>query len=267
MGEELNKLKNGTKLMFKEFFNKDTNKKQRANMLTFSRLLIGPIVPILMALGLPAIATVTVLVGCFTDFLDGRCARKYNSSSEYGARLDQVVDKLFAGFVGIALSILNPAFLITILGEALISATNIGYKIKYDKLNIKSSIVGKIKQWPLALAFASGFLTFVIPTLSSITAYLLTITVLLQTFTLGSYVIKNNQEVKRMEKSKKANEVVELKNDEEKTLSEKICVKKKLKNRKEYYKELRNTLNQVLGLENDQEKAIQTGYQKIKKWF
>ena len=31
-------LESGTKIMFKEFFNKETNKKQRANMWTFSRL-------------------------------------------------------------------------------------------------------------------------------------------------------------------------------------------------------------------------------------
>ena len=42
-------LKDGTKNMFKEFFNKETNKKQRANMWTFLRL-ISPIFIILLTL-------------------------------------------------------------------------------------------------------------------------------------------------------------------------------------------------------------------------
>ena len=46
ISEFLKNFKSGTKLMFKEFFNKETNKKQRANMWTFSRLIISFLIPI-----------------------------------------------------------------------------------------------------------------------------------------------------------------------------------------------------------------------------
>jgi phosphatidylglycerophosphate synthase len=98
-------LKNGIKTMFKEFFNKETNKKQRANMWTFSRLIIS--IPILILsiiylinFSIPLLITNTILVGMgsITDYFDGKSARKYNSSSEFGKKLDQIVADLEGAF-------------------------------------------------------------------------------------------------------------------------------------------------------------------------
>ena len=41
--------KNGTKTMFKEFFKKETNKKQRANMWTFARFVI-PVITLITSI-------------------------------------------------------------------------------------------------------------------------------------------------------------------------------------------------------------------------
>ena len=83
----LEELKIGTKTMFKEFFNKETNKKQRANMWTFSRLIIS--IPILILsimaminISVPLLVSNSVLValGALTDYFDGKSARKHNST-------------------------------------------------------------------------------------------------------------------------------------------------------------------------------------------
>ena len=271
MSEYLNKLLKGTRNMFKEFFSKKTNKKQRANMLTFSRLLIAPIIPIFAILGLPLAAAISVLVGGFTDYLDGKSARKYNSSSEYGALLDQVVDKVFSGFIGIALSILNPIFLINLLGEIVISTTNIGYKLKYKDLNTDSTIIGKIKQWPLALTFALGFGSFAIPGLINLTNYLIAFTSLMQVMTLGSYIIKNNEQIKSTKRKQRIDKIKSLANDNKdleiiKTfeLENTNSIDNKNSLKKEQYIKLKNVLNEIIDMKSDQDIEYLKNYQKIK---
>ena len=149
----IKEFKIGTKAMFKEFFNKKTNKKQRANMWTFSRLIISFIIPIISVIAsitgsIPILiaALISTAFGGITDFFDGRSARKHNSTSEYGKILDQVTDKIFALMIGISLTLFNPLFIINLLGESVISATNVIYKLKYKDLNIKSTKLGKIKE-------------------------------------------------------------------------------------------------------------------------
>ena len=111
----IKEFKNGTKVMFKEFFNKDTNKKQRANMLTFLRLITPIITVILSLIGLisgmiPFLIGAGIItgLGALTDYLDGKSARKYGTSSKYGKLLDQISDKVFAGVIGINLLFINP---------------------------------------------------------------------------------------------------------------------------------------------------------------
>ena len=191
--EELN---SGTKIMFKEFFNKRTNKKQRANTWTFSRLIISPIILILMIIGLPIAAAITATFGALTDFFDGRSARKHNSISEFGKLLDPISDKFFSLFAGVALSIYNPLFLINLIGEGLIATTNITYQVKYNNISIKSSFIGKIKQWPLFATFALGFLSTSISSISNITNSAIVITSLFQIATLRNYIVENKKIVK-----------------------------------------------------------------------
>ena len=141
MKEEIKKyweeFKSGTKTMFKEFFNKDTNKKQRANMWTFARFII-PIITLITSIIAISTASIPLFIatgiiagmGAVTDYFDGKSARKHGSTSEYGKILDQASDKFFAGIIGINLLFLNPNYIYVLLGEALIAAINIGYKLK-----------------------------------------------------------------------------------------------------------------------------------------
>ena len=211
MNKSINKyieqLNNGIKVMFKEFFNKDTNKKQRANMWTFVRM-ITPLLTLICSI----IAIITNLMplfiasgaiaafGAFTDFMDGRSSRKHKSESEYGKLLDQASDKLFAGIIGINLSFINPMFLITLLGELAIMITNIGYKIKHSDLDIKSTKIGKFKEWPLFITLALGYLSPINNIILSISAISVIFTLLLQISTVQSYVISNEKEIRKLKK-------------------------------------------------------------------
>ncbi len=218
--------KNGIKTMFKEFFKKDTNKKQRANMWTFSRLVCAFIIPILTAIGaslnsLPILiaAFTTAGLGAMTYFFDGISARKHNSTSEFGALLDVVTDKAFALLLGISLSILNPLFLLNIAGEVAITLTNTIYKLKHEDLKLTASKIGKIKQWPLSLTFILGIMSILFPALTTTTNITIIMTFLAELATMTDYMIKNEKQVKNIEK---VNTVTEINNElEEKEQKEK----------------------------------------------
>ena len=125
-------------------------------MLTFIRLLTPIITVILSIIALisglvPLLVSALVItgVGALTDYFDGKCARKYGSTSNYGKLLDQISDKVFAGIIGINLLFINPLYILTLLGEAIIASVNIYYKLKYKNLNEESTMMGRIKEWPL----------------------------------------------------------------------------------------------------------------------
>lgn len=205
--EFLIKFNKDTKLMFKELFNKKTNKKQRANMWTFSRLIISFLIPIFALLSILTssftlfIGTVGLTsFGALTDFLDGRSAKKHNSFSEYGRLLDQIADKVFSAMISITLILFSPVFLTALIGEGMIAFTNATYKIKYKHMKIKSTQVGRIKQWPLFISFVLGLLTILNPSLSFITNISLVLTIFLQTLTIISYIKSNNKAIKMLKR-------------------------------------------------------------------
>ena len=263
----IDELYNGIKTMFKEFFNKETNKKQRANMWTFSRLAITPFIIAFMIAGMPIVASSCALFGCLTDFFDGKSARKHNSTSEFGKLLDQVVDKIFSISIAVALSIVNPMFVVNLIGEALISATTTMYKLKHKDLKANSSTIGRIKQWPLGLAFISGFLSMAFPSLEIVTKVLVSLTAMLQLVTLDNYITTNRKEIKKLNQIK----VLETNIEETEINEDKGLEKlKEINKTKQQYIDLRNALISVKDikeskeLETLQEESIDS-FQKIKK--
>ena len=212
--KNISELKKGIKQMFKEFFSKKTNKQQRANMWTFSRLIIALIIPILTIISIITSSTSLLIttflatdIGASTDYFDGKSARKHNSSSTFGKQLDAITDKLFAISLSLSLSLLNPIFLISLFGELAIAGTNLYYQANYPKLNITSSKIGKIKQWPLSIAFILGIISLLIKGLSPVTSLLVKGTFLLQLITLASYIKNNNELIKNINKEEIENEL------------------------------------------------------------
>lgn len=190
----------GLNTMFKEFFNKETNKKQRANMWTFLRLITPFFALITSFYGFSIMSGIIVGFGGLTDFFDGRSARKYNATSEFGKRLDQVADKVFVFLSGIAASIINPIFIPIILMEGAIASVNIYYKKKYPMINDKSALVGKIKQFPLFLSIFINFLSKINTYLKIITDILVLTTILMQSATFIYYSKTKYLESKKIDK-------------------------------------------------------------------
>ena len=280
MKEEMQKywseFKSGTKLMFNEFLDKKTNKKQRANMWTFSRLVNSFLIPICSILSILtanfSLFIVSIGITIFsasTDFFDGRSARKHNSFSEYGKLLDQVSDKVFSIMVGINLALFNPLFLLNLLGESIIAGINISYKLKYQNIDIKSTQIGRIKQWPLSAALILGFISLLIPNLTTATNILVVITFLLQLTTAISY-IENNNSIKKL-KMKKINALIEeLDNNENEKVKTKIIENNNVMeenkdiSRLEQCENLRNLKNELINNEIDTSLLDENNYQKIK---
>lgn len=253
----ITEFKNGTKTMFKEFFNKETNKKQRANMWSFSRLIIPIITFILSSIGMflastPIFITSGIIAGfgAVTDYFDGKSSRKHNSASEYGKILDQVTDKIFAGIIGINLLFLNPNYLFILLGELLISIVNVGYKIKDHDLDIKSTKVGKFKEWPLFATLTLGYFSSINSLLLSISNISIGITFLIQLLTSCSYIQNNNKELNKLKREKLVIMVEEIiEEDEEKQKSEELILKKE-KTRTDQISDLKKLLNEITDTNN-----------------
>lgn len=266
----LNEFKFGTKKMFKEFFNKETNKKQRANMWTFLRLII-PLITIItsviaIVIASPALFLATGLIagfGAVTDYFDGKSSRKHNSASKYGKLLDQVSDKIFAGIIGINLLFINFNYIFVLLGELLIAVVNVGYKLKYNDLDITSTKIGKIKEWPLFVTLALGFLSPINPTLLAISNISILLTALFQLKTAESYLISNSKEAKILENNKSN---INIENTEQKEeTNEFVLTKEKENTRLDQYRNLRNVLNQIIDLKNNNEELDNANYQKRKE--
>lgn len=284
MKEEIKKywseFKSGTKLMFKEFFNKETNKKQRANMWTFSRLGTSFLIPICSLISIITanfslfIASIGITgFAAATDFFDGRSARKHKSFSEYGKLLDQVSDKVFSIMVGINLALFNPLFLVTLLGESTIAGINISYKLKHNNINIKSTQIGRIKQWPLSISLILGFISMLIPSLNVAANIMVMLTLLFQIATAASYIVYNNNCIEQL-KYKENNTSFDFEtnfdkdNEKVKSIDSKynnVTEKDKNISISEQRENLRKLRDELISNNTEINSFQKKGYQKIKK--
>ena len=72
-------------------------KKYIPNFLTIIRILLVPVFAMFMTSGMKNAYTYSLLillVACFTDYLDGKLARKFNAVSKFGLFMDPLADKL-----------------------------------------------------------------------------------------------------------------------------------------------------------------------------
>ncbi len=133
------------------------------NILTMARIFCTPLIVLMFLLPIPNgigvyIALGIYILGCLTDLLDGKIARKYNMITDFGKFMDQIADKfitttsmilvLFAGVTYNWLAVVM--LLIVVLRDILISgirmvAANNNYVIPAD-------IFGKVKSLFLDVA-------------------------------------------------------------------------------------------------------------------
>ena len=163
---------------YKELKNKDTRKKQIPNILTASRLL-SPFILIPTALSGNLILT-GIFTGMFalTDTFDGYFARKFDAASEFGRKLDPITDKVFALSLLIPLAVSNPLILTNIIGEIVISISNV--KAQVSGKEPHTAYLGKVKTTSLYTTIALSYLALGTNFNNTIINFLISLTAMLQ---------------------------------------------------------------------------------------
>lgn len=133
------------------------------NILTMSRIIFTPLVVLFFLLPIPNgigiyISLGIYVLGCFTDLLDGKIARKYNLISDFGKFMDQIADKfitttamilvLFSGVTYVWLEILM--LLVVVLRDILIGGIRMVAANK--NVVISADIFGKVKSFFLDIS-------------------------------------------------------------------------------------------------------------------
>lgn len=125
------------------------------NILTFTRVVLTPIMIILSIFKCFKIVTILAIIGALTDMIDGKLARYWNTVSLKGAKLDAIADKIFGIGLIICLIPQNKSIIILLIMEILIALTNIYYHYKTNKT--ESLMIGKFKT---AFLFVTIILTY-----------------------------------------------------------------------------------------------------------
>lgn len=189
------------KRCFLELRDRETFYKQIPNLLTLSRIVMVIPIDILLLKGNLLWGLILSLGVFITDLLDGKLARKFNCTSEFGGLLDAVSDKLMV--MGLIIPLLgnNLILVVNLLYELLISLVNVKSKLK--GFNTGSNMAGKVKTWGLFITLGMGILKLIFPKIIDLTVIFGSITVGLQNIALVKYIdsyIKNkkNSDVDRI---------------------------------------------------------------------
>lgn len=161
-------------------------KKYIPNIITTIRLILACIFPIVYIYDAKS-ATIIFIIAALSDSIDGFLARKWNVVSEYGKRIDPIADKLLvATALVLILIFINKYLYITLIFEGIIALTNVYI---YNKTNVFNVIkIGKIKAIFLYPLIILGLLTHFYSGINIIFYIFLSITTLLQIFTVISYI-------------------------------------------------------------------------------
>ena len=120
-------------------------KKYIPNILTSMRLVF---LPLIIYLGLTNHYKLLIILAIFTaltDFVDGYLARKWEVTSDLGAKLDAIADKGLAIGLLVILIVKKHAFFYVLILECLIGLLNLYF---YFKKGVSASLlVGKFKTW------------------------------------------------------------------------------------------------------------------------
>ena len=135
------------------------SKKQIAivNAVTASRFLGSfLVIPTFKLLG-GISASIFSAIFLLTDFIDGHLARKWNSSTFFGALFDGTTDKAYGIMTCMLLMTINPVvFSIPLIMEIAIVLSQ-KKKLNNDK-NVQSNMIGKIKTWFLSMSIVGSFI-------------------------------------------------------------------------------------------------------------
>lgn len=167
------------------------------NILTLSRLILTPIIIILGIIKNYKLALILVVIACITDMFDGKLARKWNTVTKTGAKLDTISDKIFA--IGLTTCLIRKfkIFIPLMILEIIIGLFNLFAYFKTNK--VKSLMIGKIKTVFLFTTVSIGFLNIFIKELYSIVLGLGFATLNIQVLSLISYIVNFYDNIKNKE--------------------------------------------------------------------
>lgn len=161
-------------------------KKYLPNILTLSRLIVTPFI---IYLGLKGNIVPLIIIAIFiaiTDFLDGKLARLWGVSSEFGAKMDAIGDKCLAIGLLIILVVKKHIFFYVLVLEGLIALFNFYVFIKQRVA--ESLLIGKIKTWVIFITIILGLFNLLFKNLNIFVNICAALTVILQFISLFSYI-------------------------------------------------------------------------------
>lgn len=171
------------------------------NILTLSRVVFTPIIIILGLTKNFKAALIFVIIASITDLFDGKLARKWNTTTNYGARLDALCDKIFAiGLIACLLSKFK-VFIPLLILECIIGLFNLFVYSKTKKA--ESIMIGKIKTTVLFITVSLGFAALLLKIPNFLINGFVMLTLNIQFLTLISYIVKfyDNYKNKQIEES------------------------------------------------------------------
>ncbi len=159
------------------------------NLLTITRLVLTPVIIILgLVFAKYKLVIILATISALTDLFDGKLARKWNTVSDKGAKLDAVADKAF----GISLTLclvrkVRPLIIIVVL-EIFIALFNLYYY--YKKIHHANTLmVGKFKITVLFLTIILSMICIFYPKITFIRNGFIYATINLQILCLIFYFL------------------------------------------------------------------------------
>lgn len=162
-------------------------KKYIPNILSSLRIIAVPILILLGYFELYVPVIIIAICCSLTDFIDGRLARKWQVTSDIGAKLDALADKLLALGLLLVLIFRIPVYLYVLLLEFLISLVNLYNYFKTHKTNVL--LIGKLKTWFVFITLILGVFGIIFPGFKGVLEVIVYITIGMQFITLISYLV------------------------------------------------------------------------------
>lgn len=122
------------------------------NLLTITRLVLTPVIIVLgLVFAQYKLVIILAIISALTDLFDGKLARKWNTVSDKGAKLDVIADKTFGISLTLCLVRKVRALRMVLVLEIFIALFNLYYYYKKTH-HTNTLMVGKFKTTTLYLA-------------------------------------------------------------------------------------------------------------------
>jgi cardiolipin synthase len=127
------------------------------NVLTFLRALGVPVfLYLFLVVNAPLAAFFIIAIAGLTDYLDGKLARALNQSTDFGAKFDPVVDRLYITAVVVAFAVkeyLPWHLVVAIIARDLLMSLLVAYQKVRRREQSEVSFLGKAATFNLLYAF------------------------------------------------------------------------------------------------------------------